>query len=105
AGQNAERVSRATCCEAIAVRRATEICGLFFSAICSASLIVRVLAADVPTELGTVCAGYCGAAGEEEPEGDCDGAAAEVSSTFVGAVPVCATGADGNPSESALYLV
>src|SRR5437868_10096059 len=37
-GHKLERTSRVTCCEAKAVSRATEICGLFLSAIASASL-------------------------------------------------------------------
>src|SRR5450755_3642267 len=35
-GQKPDRTSRVTCCDARAINRATEICGLFFSASASA---------------------------------------------------------------------
>ena len=44
-GQRVERVSVVTWCDARAVNRATEICGLFFRASSSASLIERVFIA------------------------------------------------------------
>ena len=54
-GHRLDRTSRVTCCDASAVSRATEICGLFFSASACASLTDRDLG--VP---GAACAGACG---------------------------------------------
>src|ERR1700686_2059866 len=42
-GHRFERASRVTCCDARAVNRATEICGLFFNAWASASFRDRVI--------------------------------------------------------------
>src|ERR1700674_390561 len=42
-GHRFERTSRVTCCDARAVNRATEICGLFFNAWASASFKDRVI--------------------------------------------------------------
>ena len=51
-GHSADRASRVTCCDANAVSLATEICGLFFRASCSASFIERVTGAVVLTRRG-----------------------------------------------------
>src|SRR5581483_547815 len=67
-GHRVERASRTTCCDARAVRRATEMTGLFLSAIASASFTERWI-----TELGNG-AGCCLSCALSWPESEPSGA-------------------------------
>src|SRR5512135_3010837 len=70
-GHRADRASRATCCDARADSLTTEICGLFLSASCSASLMERALGPIVLAGAADDC-GPAVLAGTPEPAPTCD---------------------------------